>query len=104
VDHRDSGPPWTGLRRRPEELTGALPTGAPVHGSSPRPLRKHEEHDGLRKLEEEASFGKYAKAAQAEWAERTHGGLRAKWPGLLEAGPVGPESEKKNDFQIKFDF
>jgi hypothetical protein len=36
VDHRGSGPPWTGLRCRPEELTGARPTGAPVHESSPR--------------------------------------------------------------------
>jgi hypothetical protein len=31
--------------------------------------------DGLRKLEEEATFGKYAKAAQAEWTERVHDGL-----------------------------
>jgi hypothetical protein len=31
---------------------------------------------GLRKLEEEAPFVKYAKAAQAEWPERVHGGLR----------------------------
>jgi hypothetical protein len=51
--------------------------------------------DGLRKLEEEAPFGKYAKTAQAEWAERAHGGLQAKRPGLLRAGLVGPESEKK---------
>jgi hypothetical protein len=36
VDHRGSGPPWTGHRRRSEELTGARPTGAPVHESSPR--------------------------------------------------------------------
>jgi hypothetical protein len=42
--------------------------------------------DGLRKLEEEVSFGKYAKAAQAEWAERAHGGLRAKWPGCSGLG------------------
>jgi hypothetical protein len=48
VDHRDSGPPWTGLRRRPEELTGALLTGAPVHESSPRPLGKNEELIGVR--------------------------------------------------------
>jgi hypothetical protein len=48
--------------------------------------------DGLRKLKEEAPFGKYAKAAQAEWAERAHCGLRAKRPGLLGAGP---ESEGK---------
>jgi hypothetical protein len=54
--------------------------------------------DGLRKLEEEAPFGKYSKDAQAEWAdwaERAHGGLWAKRLGLLGAGPVGPESEKK---------
>jgi hypothetical protein len=51
--------------------------------------------DGLRKLEEEAPFGKYVKAAQAEWAERAHGGLWVKRPGLLGAGPVGPESEEK---------
>jgi hypothetical protein len=43
VDHRDFGPPWTGLRCRPEELTGALPTGGPVHESSPQPLGKNEE-------------------------------------------------------------
>jgi hypothetical protein len=51
--------------------------------------------DGLRKLEEEAAFGKYAKATQAEWTERAHDGLRAKRPGLLGAGPDGPESEEK---------
>jgi hypothetical protein len=48
VDHRDSGPPWTGLRRQREELTRALPTGAPVHESSPRPLGKNEEIVGVR--------------------------------------------------------
>jgi hypothetical protein len=48
--------------------------------------------DGLRKLEEQAPFGKYAKAAQAEWTERAHDVLRAKRPGLLGAGP---ESEEK---------
>jgi hypothetical protein len=31
--------------------------------------------DGLRKLEKEAPFGKYSKAAHAESAERVHGGL-----------------------------
>jgi hypothetical protein len=51
--------------------------------------------DGLRKLKEEAPFGKYAKAAQAEWSERAHDGLRAKRPGLLRAGPDGSESEEK---------
>jgi hypothetical protein len=48
VDHRGSGPPWTGFHRRPEELTGALPMGALVHESSPRLLRKNEELAGVR--------------------------------------------------------
>jgi hypothetical protein len=48
VDHRGSSPPWTGLRRRPEELTGALPTGGLVHESSPRLLIKNEELAGVR--------------------------------------------------------
>jgi hypothetical protein len=43
VDHRGSGPPWTGLRRRPEELIGARPMGAPVHESSPQLHGKDEE-------------------------------------------------------------
>jgi hypothetical protein len=60
--------------------------------------------DRLRKLKEEVPFGKYAKAAQDEWAKCAHGGLRAKRPGLLGAGSVGPKSEKKKDFRIKFDF
>jgi hypothetical protein len=51
--------------------------------------------DGLRKLEEEVPFGKYAKAAQAEWAKRAHGGLWVKRLGLHGAGPDGPESEGK---------
>jgi hypothetical protein len=37
----------------------------------------------LRKLEEEAPFGNYDKAAQAEWAECVHGGLQG------EAGQHG---------------
>jgi hypothetical protein len=48
--------------------------------------------DELRKLEEEAPFGKYAKAAQGEWTEHTHDGLRAKRLGLLGARL---ESEEK---------
>jgi hypothetical protein len=47
--------------------------------------------DGLDKLKEEAPFGKFTKAAQAEWAERVHGGLRGKagrhgrgWAGWAE--------------------
>jgi hypothetical protein len=48
MDHWDSGLPWTGLHRRPEELTGALPTGLPVHESPPGPLGKNEELVGVR--------------------------------------------------------
>jgi hypothetical protein len=52
--------------------------------------------DGLCKLKEEAPFGKYAKAAQAEWAEHAHGGLRAK-PGCSGLGRMG-RNRRKNDF------
>jgi hypothetical protein len=48
--------------------------------------------EGQHKLEEDAPFGKYAKAAPAEWTERAHDGLRTKRPGLLGAGP---DSEEK---------
>jgi hypothetical protein len=48
--------------------------------------------DGLRKLKEEAPFGKYATAAQAEWAERAHGGL---WAKLLGLGRLGQNRRKK---------
>jgi hypothetical protein len=63
--------------------------GRAPHGSDVR--ERESVVDGLRKLEEEAPFGKYAKAAQAEWAERVHGGLRGKagrhgrgWAGWAE--------------------
>jgi hypothetical protein len=43
-----------------------------------------------RKLEEEAPFGKYPKVAQAEWAERAHGGLQSEagrgWAGWAGIG------------------
>jgi hypothetical protein len=42
--------------------------------------------DRLHKLEEEAPFGKYAKAAQAE---RAHSGLRAKRSGCSGLGRMG---------------
>jgi hypothetical protein len=51
--------------------------------------------DGLRKLEEEALFGEYAEAAQAEWAECTHGGLRAKRPGCSGLCRMGRNQRKK---------
>jgi hypothetical protein len=59
--------PWTGLRRRPEELTEALPTGATVHGSSPQPLGKHDELVGVRSwasLEVEEQRGDRATAVK----------------------------------------
>jgi hypothetical protein len=43
VGHRGSGPPWTGLLCRPEELIGARPTGTPVHDGSPQLHGKDEE-------------------------------------------------------------
>jgi hypothetical protein len=63
---------------------------------------------GLRKLEEETAFGKYAKAAQA-WMGRAHArGLREKRGGgavglaglrgrmgRLAAGPIGPKVKEK---------
>jgi hypothetical protein len=36
VDHRDSGPPWTGGHCRSRELVGARPLAAPVPESSDR--------------------------------------------------------------------
>jgi hypothetical protein len=77
---------WVGRREEGGGSDGWGPLGSDARGNA---------IDGLHKLEEEAPFGKYAKAAQAEWAERVHDGLWAKRPGLLGAGPDGPESEKK---------
>jgi hypothetical protein len=63
--------------------------------------------DGLRKLEEEAPFGKYVEAAWAEWAEWTkcvHGGLRGEagrgCSGLDRRG----QNRRKSYFRIKFEF
>jgi hypothetical protein len=47
---------------------------------------------GMRNVEGNTPFGKYAKAAWAEWAERGPGGLLAKWAGTGGAGPDGPKS------------
>jgi hypothetical protein len=60
--------------------------------------------DGLRKLEEEAPFGKYTKAVQAEWTERAHGGLRGEvGRGCSGLGWMG-QNRRKNYFRIKFEF
>jgi hypothetical protein len=48
VDHQASGPPWTSLHCRPDELTGAWPLGAPGHGGLPRLHGKDEELAGVR--------------------------------------------------------
>jgi hypothetical protein len=58
--------------------------------------------DGLRILEEEAPFGKFAKATQAEWAERAHGGLRAKRPGCSGLGRMALEISTRR-FRMNFD-
>jgi hypothetical protein len=42
VDHRDSGPPWTGGHCRSLELTGARPPAAPVPESSNRGASERE--------------------------------------------------------------
>jgi hypothetical protein len=75
-----------GRRKEGGGSDGWGPLGSNVRGNA---------IDGLHKLEEEVPFGKYAKASQAEWTEHAHDGLRAKRPGLLGAGPDGPESEEK---------
>jgi hypothetical protein len=62
---------------------------------------------GLRKLEEETTFGKYAKAAQAGMGRACARGLRKKKGGpvglaglrgrmgWLAAGPIGPKVKEK---------
>jgi hypothetical protein len=61
---------------------------------------------GLRILEEETTFGKYAKAAQAEMGRARARGLREKRGaggaaglrgrmGPLAAGPIGPKVKEK---------
>jgi hypothetical protein len=74
VDHRGSGPPRTGLRRQPEELIGARPTGAPVHESSPRLHGKDEELARVRsraspKVEEQ--HGGRVTAVPNRWRRRS---------------------------------
>jgi hypothetical protein len=72
VDHRNSSPPWTGLRRRTEELTRALPTGAPVHEISPRLLGKNEELVRVRSRaspEVEEQRGGWATAVKIRWRQ-----------------------------------
>jgi hypothetical protein len=70
---------------------------------------------GLRKLEEETAFGKYAKAAQAGMGQARARGLREKRGGggagwaERSDGPAGrwadwAESEGKILFRINFDF
>jgi hypothetical protein len=60
---------------------------------------------GLRKLEEEMAFGKYAKAARARGLQEKMGGGGASWAERPD-GPAGrwAESEGKILFRIKFDF
>jgi hypothetical protein len=65
---------------------------------------------GLRKLEEETTFGKYAKAAQTEMGRACARSLRKKRGAGWAERPDGPagrwaaECEGKILFRIKFDF
>jgi RecB family exonuclease len=67
-------------------------------------VRERKRVDGLHKLKEEAPFGKYAKAAQAEWAERAHDGLRGEaGRGCSGLGRMG-RNRRKTYFRIKYEF
>jgi hypothetical protein len=85
---------WVGQREEGGGSDGWGPLGSDVRGIAVV---------GLPKLEEEAPFGKYAKAAQAEWVEHAHRGLRAKRPGCSGLGRMG-RNRRKHDFRIKFEF
>jgi hypothetical protein len=87
VDHRDSGPPWTGLRHRPKELTGALLTGALVHESSPRPLGKNEELVGVQSRASPEVEEQHGGRAMAVKIRRRRCSVRA----LLRRGEKGKE-------------
>jgi hypothetical protein len=50
----------------------------------------------MRKVKGNTPFGKYAKAAWAEWAERRPGGLRAKRASTGRAGPDGLKYEESS--------
>jgi hypothetical protein len=90
VDHRDSVPPSTGLRRRSEELIGALPTGAPVHKSSPQPLGQNEELVGVRSRASPVVEEQRGGQATAVKIQRCRCSVRA----LLRRGERGKEAER----------
>jgi hypothetical protein len=96
VDHRRSSPPWTDLRRQPEELTRVRPTGAPVHESSPRLHGKDVElarvQSGASPEVEERRGGRATAVVLSEsdaqaWREEKRGGEgrgeTRGWSGLL---------------------
>jgi hypothetical protein len=59
---------------------------------------------GMHKVEGNTPFGKYAKAAQAEWAECRHDGLRGKsGPTRARLGRMG-RNLKRILFRIKIGF
>jgi hypothetical protein len=66
-------------------------------------MRERKRRCRTAKLEEEAPFGKYAKAAQDEWAKHVHGGLRGK-AAQHERGWVGWPKSEENYFRINFGF
>jgi hypothetical protein len=95
VDHRGSGPPWTALHCRLEELIGARPTGALVHDGSPRLHGKDEELARVRSRaspEMEERHGDRATVVKTRWRRRSmrarlkHGeNRREAWRGALKA-------------------
>jgi hypothetical protein len=71
-----------------EELTGAVPTGAPVHESSPRPLGKNEELIGVRSRASPKVEEQHEGRAMAVKIRRCWCSVRA----LLRRGERGKEA------------
>jgi hypothetical protein len=85
-------------------LVGAGDTMKPTGGAHVAVIEGDGVVAGLRKLEEETTFVKYAKAAQAGMGRAHARGLREKRGGLvglrdrmgrLAAGPIGPKVKEK---------
>jgi hypothetical protein len=64
VDHRDSSPPWTGLRRRSEELTGVRSRASPEveeqHGGRATAVKARRHRCSVRVLLRRGERGKEA--------------------------------------------
>jgi hypothetical protein len=96
MDHRGSGPQWTGLHCRPEELIGARPTGTPVHDGSPRLHGKDEELTKVRsraspKMEERCGDRATAVKTRRRWCSvrvmlKRGEKRREAWRGVVKPG------------------